>query len=76
MRSPKSNTRLSCVTTITARSGCTATLRISSITVWPDWRVEGRGRLVADQQPRLVDQRPGDGDALLLPAGQLRRQRR
>ena len=37
--------------------------------------VERRGRLVADQQPRLVDQRPGDRHALLLPAGKLRRKR-
>src|SRR5262249_54910381 len=35
MRSPKRYTRLSCVTTITPRSGCTATRRISSITVCP-----------------------------------------
>src|SRR5262249_35413009 len=28
--------------------------------------VERGGRLVADQQSRFVDQRPGDGDALLL----------
>jgi hypothetical protein len=26
------------------------------------------GRLVTDDQPRIVDQRAGDGDALLLPA--------
>ena len=37
MRSPKPKTRLSCVTTMTARPGCTATWRISSMTVWPDW---------------------------------------
>jgi hypothetical protein len=36
--------------------------------------VERRGRLVADDQPGIVDQRAGDGDALLLPAGQLARQ--
>ena len=35
--------------------------------------VEGRGRLVADQQLRLVNQGAGDGHALLLAAGQLRR---
>ena len=31
--------------------------------------VESRGRLVADHQPRLMDQGPGDRDALLLAAG-------
>ena len=44
------------------------------MTVWPDSCVERGGRLVADQQLRLVDQGPGDGDALLLAAGELRRQ--
>src|SRR5262249_33989933 len=34
-QSPKPKTRLSCVTTITARSGCTATRRRRSITVCP-----------------------------------------
>jgi hypothetical protein len=32
--------------------------------------VERRGRLVGEQQPRPVDQRAGDGDALALPARQ------
>ena len=32
---------------------------------------EGAGRLVGEQHPRLVRQRAGDGDALLLPAGKL-----
>ena len=36
-------------------------------------RVEVAGRLVGEQQRRAVDQRPGDRDALLLPAGELRR---
>ena len=36
--------------------------------------VERGGRLVADQQARLVDQGPGDRDPLLLAAGELRRQ--
>ena len=43
------------------------------MTVWPGLGVEGGGRLVADQQPRLVDQGAGDGDALLLAAGELAR---
>ena len=33
--------------------------------------VQGRGGLVTDQQPRVVDQGAGDGHALLLAAGQL-----
>ena len=36
-------------------------------------RVELRGRLVGDQEPRLVRERAGDRDALLLAAGQLLR---
>ena len=35
--------------------------------------VEVAGRLVADQQRRIGDDRAGDGDALLLAAGQLAR---
>jgi hypothetical protein len=35
-------------------------------------RVERRGRLVEEHHGRVHRQRPGDGDALLLPAGQLR----
>src|SRR5450759_1090704 len=37
-------------------------------------RVEVSGRLVRQHQLRLVDQRPRDRDALLLPAGELARQ--
>ena len=37
-------------------------------------RVEVAGRLVAEQQARRADQRAGDRHALLLAAGQLRRQ--
>jgi hypothetical protein len=33
--------------------------------------VEGGGRLIAQDQARLVDQGPGNGHALLLPAGEL-----
>ncbi len=36
-------------------------------------RVEGGGDLVEQHQARLHRQRPGDGDALLLPAGKLLR---
>ena len=36
-------------------------------------RVERRGRLVAEQNRRFIGKRPGDADALLLPAGQLPR---
>src|SRR6202030_1680526 len=36
-------------------------------------RVEGARRLVEDQDPRVVDQGPGDRDPLLLPARQIRR---
>ena len=35
--------------------------------------VERRGRLVEEQDPRLQRQRPGDGHALLLAAGELGR---
>ena len=37
IRSPKPNTRGSCVTTTATRSGCTATWRISSMIVCPVW---------------------------------------
>src|SRR5439155_19664592 len=43
--------------------------------VAPRVGVQGSGRLVADQEPRLVDQGPGNRHTLLLPARQLRRQR-
>ncbi len=33
--------------------------------------VEGPGRLIGQDDGRSVDDRPGDGDALSLPAGQL-----
>ena len=33
-------------------------------------RVDRRGRVVEDQDPRVGDQRPGDRDALALPAGE------
>ena len=35
--------------------------------------IEVAGRLVGEQHRRLVDERPGDRDALLLAAGQLAR---
>ena len=34
-------------------------------------RVEVPGRLVREKDRRIVDERPGDGDALALAAGQL-----
>src|SRR6266545_5537357 len=37
-----------------------------------DQRVEVAGRLVGDDQPRIVDERPGDGRPLLLAARELR----
>ena len=37
-------------------------------------RVEGRGRLVEQDEPRLVHERPADGDPLLLATGELARQ--
>ena len=36
-------------------------------------RIQIARRLVGEEHGRLVDQGPGDGDALLLPAGQFRR---
>ena len=36
-------------------------------------RIEVAGRLVGEEHPRPVDQRPGDGHALLFAAGKLRR---
>ena len=38
--------------------------------------VERRGRLVADDELRVAGERPRDRDALLEPAGKLRRPRR
>jgi len=35
--------------------------------------IEVAGGLISQQQGRLSDQRPGDGNPLLLPAGQLAR---
>src|SRR5690242_9755865 len=37
-----------------------------------DRQVEGADRLVADDQPRVDDQRAGDRDALTLATGELR----
>ena len=71
IRSPKPKTRLSCVTTTTARSGRTAASRSSSMTVSPGFVVERGGRLVADQEARLVDQGPRDRHPLHLAAGEL-----
>ena len=34
--------------------------------------VQGGGGLVKDQQRRVLQQRPGDGNSLLLPAGKLK----
>ena len=39
-------------------------------------RIEVAGRLVGEDDRRIVDQRAGDGDALLLAAGELQRDRR
>jgi len=36
--------------------------------------IEITGRLVGQEDFRVIDQRPRDGDALLLPSGKLRRQ--
>ena len=36
--------------------------------------IQGAGRLVAQQQLRVLGKRTGDGDALLLAAGKLRRE--
>ena len=36
-----------------------------------DGHVQGGGRLVHDEERRVVEQRHGDDDTLLLPAGQL-----
>ena len=38
-----------------------------------DPRVQRAGGLVGEDDPRIVDERPRDGDALLLPAGELAR---
>ena len=38
-----------------------------------DRDVEGRDRLVGDDDARLDRERPGDGDALALPTGELAR---
>ena len=39
----------------------------------PDHRVDGTERLVHQQDRRIGGERPSHSDALLLPAGQLRR---
>ena len=36
-----------------------------------DLRIERRGRLVEDQDRRVLQDHPGDGDALALAAGEL-----
>src|SRR5207302_2644332 len=36
-----------------------------------DLGIECRGRLVEDQDRRILEDHPGDGDALALPAGEL-----
>ena len=53
-----------------------AELTIEAVELGEDFgagrRIEIAGRLVGEQNFRLVDQGPGDGDTLLLPAGELR----
>ena len=64
-------TRLSWVTTTTARSGRTAAFAEQFHDGQAGLVVERGRRLVADQQPRLVHQGPGDRHPLHLPAGEL-----
>jgi len=55
---------------MTARSGRTATSDAAP-SLHAALRVERRGGLIADDQPRFMNQGPGQGDALLLAAGKL-----
>ena len=69
-----------CVQSATPRSWVTRTT-VRPLRRLSDWKqrhdlapvavIEVAGRLVGQQQARIVDQGAGDGDALLLPAGQL-----
>ena len=75
MVSAKWNTRVSCVTTITARSGCTAVDDDQIHDGLADLVIERGGGLVAEDQPRLVHERAGERDTLLLAAGERARER-
>jgi hypothetical protein len=57
----------------TASPSSSMSCRNSRCTSSAVFGIEVAGRLVGQQQHRLVGQRPGDGDALLLAARQLRR---
>ena len=65
---------VSCVTITTARPS-EAPARSSRRTSAPACDVEVAGRLVGQQHVRVVDQRAGDREALLLAAGELMRKR-
>ncbi len=74
MRLPKLNTRLSCVTTITARFGCKATSCNNSMINRPLTASNADVGSSQTKSRRLVHQCPRDGHALLLPARQINRQ--
>ena len=60
----------SCVTSTTVMPVATSSWNSAMISTLV-LRVEVAGRLVGQDDPRLADQRAGDGDPLLLAAGQL-----
>ena len=59
------------VTNTVVTVGLVVQLRSKRAHLGPQGRVELGERLVQQQHPRLEHQRPGQGDPLLLPAGQL-----
>ncbi len=64
-------TSRSCVTRMTVKAFGPVEFAEEGHDVPAGARVQVAGRLVAEQDRRLVDQRPRDGDALLLAAGEL-----
>ena len=62
----------SCVTRMIVLPAATSSSNSSRI-CWPGLAVQRTGRLVGQQDQRVVDHRAGDADALLLAAGKLHR---
>ena len=70
IRSATSRMRLSCVTMMIVHPSSRASLLEQRHHLAARVLVERRRRLVGEHQLRLMDQPAGDGDALLLPAGE------
>jgi len=74
-RRPNLKMRLSCVTTITARPGCTAICVSSSMTAWPEWASRAAvGSSQTSSRGSWISAR-AMATRMLLAARQLRRQR-